>query len=134
MVTKTLCFKKGEEICVYHGEILTEQQLWARYGDAFAPYVITHDNGTIIDCARVRSFASMANQSTGNAVNAEHVSAGKKVIMYALKDIHDDEEIYVKYKAGPACPHVTLSHKTTSQKANLARLVNVKPSQGTVTK
>jgi hypothetical protein len=128
---KKVVFKRGEAICQYDGEVISEKELWSRYADAFAPYVIRHSNGTIIDCARLRSFASMANEAKGNQANARFDEIGRHVVLVATRDICDGDEIFTQYDAIPQPAHVNLSHKTTHQKANNARLTKVRPSQGT---
>ena len=92
-------FNANAEICPYQGEVLTRHQMDQRYGvDHTAPYGIRVNMAQNIyeDAAKYRGVGAMANS------DARHENAGFKIrnnriVLYALRDITDGQEIFVNY-------------------------------------
>lgn len=101
----TKCFLKGDYICVYTGDMLTERQFRAKYAEVSLERCYTfhfqHDSrNLVVDATNVCSFARMANHSW-KKFNAEMrrcvVNGVPYVVMFAAQDIKVGHEIRYNY-------------------------------------
>ena len=94
-----IIFRKGDKICNYNGEILTEDQLNERYGETTAPYAIELHKKKYSDGAIVRGIGTLLNNSTKSIANVRFSinKANTDVIIVAAKIIRNKKELYVNY-------------------------------------
>ena len=101
-------FKKGDAITTYDGELIHKQEVDRRYSDSeqvTAPYVysIGSSGENYIDAACTRGIGGMFNfkpytgRRNPNNVIARKVSNQNKVMLYALRDIDNGEEMFLDY-------------------------------------
>ena len=93
-------FKKGENIIIYEGEKINDEEIIRRYERKTAPYAIALKKNTKIDASLERSIASHTNHKRQNA-NCEFIVGrdnGQSCIkIRALKDIRNGQELFVNY-------------------------------------
>lgn len=96
-----LVFKPGNIICPYMGEKIDKEELDARYpGDITAPYVIAlRGTNKYEDAACERGIGSIINHKPKAEANAQLITKGRHAVVVALKNIYQDEEIFVFYSA-----------------------------------
>ena len=104
-------FKRGDVITPYIGEVITTQELDARYpgDDEVAPYVVSMRGDKHVDGACMRGVASLANDAIpgsrcvdGDAcvVNAQFDEGdGVYPWLVATGDIRDGDEVFASYGA-----------------------------------
>lgn len=101
-------FKKGDAITTYDGSLIDKHEVDRRYSDSqeiTAPYVfqIGTSGENYIDAACVRGIGGMFNfkpytgRRNPNNVYAKKVSNKNEVMLYASRDIHNGEELYLDY-------------------------------------
>ncbi len=101
-------FKKGESITTYDGELISKEEVDRRYSDSqqiTAPYVfqIGTSGNNYIDAACIRGIGGMLNfkpytgRRNPNNVKGRKVNGQNKVMLYAIKDIHNGDELYLDY-------------------------------------
>ena len=105
-------FKRGDMLCPYEGETLTDPEFNDRYGSSNAPYCIAGEqrnrNGETTktfdstDALRYRSVGSMANNKDSKETNAclrtiVESDGSHRYFIVAKKDILSGEEIYLYY-------------------------------------
>lgn len=91
-------FRKGDFIVDYDGQRVTAATVERRYGEWTAPYTVQNANleDGYEDAACRRGVGSIANQSKTRP-NAEFVSFGSRVALFALKAIRNHTEVLVDY-------------------------------------
>jgi hypothetical protein len=107
-----LVFRTNQRITPYVGEVLSEPELDARYGDGLAPYTervgvgMQGDPDVYVDGACLRGVASLANDAIADSTcttgkcetNAFFFSGdGNYPSLRASKYIYDGDEIFVSY-------------------------------------
>lgn len=96
-------FSKGEKICAYIGEQINDHELNQRYGELTAPYCVKYSKNKYIDGALIRGIGTLFNtNTTSNAKNKANLYLATRGTRYkigvkAIKDIKNNEEIYVSY-------------------------------------
>lgn len=91
-------FKRGDRICMYDGEIITQQVLDNRYGDSTAPYVVELRNHLYEDGALSRGVGSLINHKVRAQCNCR-LSANRdnKIQIIATKNIKNNTELFLNY-------------------------------------
>lgn len=87
----TLPLKKGDFIAEYTGELLTEEESDARGGK----YLMDAEDGWVLDGKDRTCVAHFINHSC--RPNCEAFAEGKRVFIYAIRDIAPGEEIGCDY-------------------------------------
>lgn len=95
--TKEIVFRKGQTIIEYQGEKITHHELEKRYGNKTGPYAITTTQDQIIDAACERSVGAIANHKASRHANAKFFTQNKSIILQAIKQIKNGDEIFVNY-------------------------------------
>jgi len=98
-------FKKGDVICRYEGEILTDQQIDQRYGDEYtAPYALEEKKNRNIDCSCKRGIGSLCNHSTTQdnvefrrGYTGRGVQRRNYINVKAKRIIYNRQELLVNY-------------------------------------
>lgn len=114
----SVIFKKGDWLCPYVGELISQATLDQRYGKGTqteAPYAAkVEGNNLYVDAARVRGWGAFANnpikRNKPNAefyVREEH-NQGYTLWLAAAVDIKNGKEILLDYNMGP----FTSTHST----------------------
>ncbi|KAI9199405.1 uncharacterized protein BJ171DRAFT_631935 [Polychytrium aggregatum] len=94
-------FKRGQVIIEYDGQPIPGQERQSRYGNTNAPYLVERriglNAGRYEDGACRRGIGTLANHSDDtNDVNAKLAQdRGVGVVLRALRDIHNGEEIFI---------------------------------------
>lgn len=98
-------FKKGEEVCPYYGEVLTQAQLDARYpGNTTAPYTF-HSGGAgtqskYLDSACFQTLGGKANVASGKKRNNAwftRTGSASAARIRAKRNLRNGEEVFVSY-------------------------------------
>lgn len=91
-------FERGDKIIAYDGEVVSSQMLSARYGRHTAPYgaPVRGSRNKYEDGACRRGAGTLANHCP-QRTNAELYPRGGRIILKALEDIHNGDEIYLDY-------------------------------------
>lgn len=102
-----IVFKPGDKIVDYTGEVLTKDEIDARFGKFTAPYAFEvlkkrgNNPGKIIDAACSRGVGSNVNHATGNRTNARfsiwYRDGQSHSSLKATKNIRNGDEILVNY-------------------------------------
>jgi hypothetical protein len=102
-----IVFKKGQKICNYEGEILTDEEINERYRGLTAPYAVALNNHEFIDSALERGVASTAN-TLPNHNNASFAidNRNKRASIRATRNIKQGEEILLSYGRSYKLPHI----------------------------
>lgn len=98
-----IIFRNGDVIGDYVGETINLPTLNQRYGiDHTAPYAVEVNKGVVEDCARVRGYIALTNDSlTARQANSKFRTNNRKtphrVQLVATKNIKNNTEILVNY-------------------------------------
>lgn len=97
---KKIVFKKGDNIAPYIGIRKGEHDMTLyQYGDKyFSPYLVRMSNTLDIDCARLRSAASLCNTDVKQKCNAKMCYDRKceyYPVVKAMKNIYEGDEIII---------------------------------------
>jgi len=105
---KNVVFKKGDRVCEYEGEVITQTELDKRYSFLTATYVMqsadtVDDNvpeNLYVDSACLRSIGAMINHSnTPNCVvQLQHTNNQTKLVVTATKQIKHKQELFINYE------------------------------------
>ena len=101
-------FKKGDSITTYDGEFIDKEEVDRRYTNSeevTAPYVysIGTSGNNFVDAACVRGVGGMFNfkpytgKRNPNNVIAKKIKNENKVMLYAIRDIRNGEEMFLDY-------------------------------------
>jgi SET domain-containing protein len=88
-------------IIEYDGELVTDDQLTQRYGEWTAPYALAyrigkHDKHE--DAACSRGLGAIVNHSSDPAkINAMYEVIKNRSVLTCVKDIANDEELFIDY-------------------------------------
>lgn len=94
-------FTRGQVICDYVGEVITQEELDDRYGDTdrtVAPYAIRVSAGRYIDGACRRGIAGVINHSADP--NVTFYRHQNRIRVRAVKNINHGTELKVRYRGG----------------------------------
>ena len=103
-----IIFREGQTIIRYHGEIINENELIRRYGQFTAPYGIRirENQNRYEDGAIERGVGSLINHSAneriincrfGVSTNNKNPELNDLIIVKAIKNIRNGQELYVNY-------------------------------------
>ena len=96
---KNPVFRKGEIIGSYDGELLSGSDFSKRYPhrNHITPYCMKLDNedGDVADSLFYRGVLAMIND--GPNTNTVAISDGAQIVIEALTDIYDGDELYLSY-------------------------------------
>ena len=108
---KKVVFKKGDEVCKYEGEVITQTELDKRYSFLTATYAMkcadtVDDNvpeNLYVDSAGLRSIGAMINHSnTPNCVVI--INDQNQLVVKANKQIRHNQELFINYEPGQVDP------------------------------
>jgi hypothetical protein len=97
---RQLVFRSGTEIIEYGGEQISKAELDSRYGKFTAPYAIEMGNRkkTYQDGACIRTIGTVINHDTiRQNVEFSQDNKGKRIIITAIKDIYNGDQLYADY-------------------------------------
>ena len=111
-------FEPNEEIVTYTGEVLTKDEIEARYGQDTAPYALRINRNHFIDAACARGTGSLINTNPGHNNARFKVSRTGKASIIATRRIPSGSELFVDY--GPRAdaliaPEPSISYSTSSR-------------------
>lgn len=95
-----IVFRKGDKVCNYEGEILSQQELTDRYALNTAPYGMTVSANRKIDSALRRGIGSMINHGTTQQQrNVAFILDNRRqtISLRATKNIRQNAQLYVSY-------------------------------------
>ena len=94
-----IIFRKGDKICNYNGELITEVELNNRYGDDTAPYAIELHRKRYSDGAIVRGVGTLLNHSTKAKSNVRFSikQDNSDITIVAIKNIKNGAELLINY-------------------------------------
>lgn len=105
-------FYRGDFICEYIGEVLTQNEVDERYGDTqdlTAPYVIQVSAHLYLDAACRRGLAGCINHST--TPNVQFYRYQNRIRCRAVRNINHGTELKANYRANYLMQH---NHKTVN--------------------
>lgn len=93
-----IVFKPHDRVCYYNGEVISEAELNARYGDSTAPYGIKRKHREYEDGAIQRGIGTLFNHKPRSQANCELKTNNQgKVVIMARKNIRNGHEMFVSY-------------------------------------
>jgi len=98
-----IIFRKGDVICEYNGDVISNVELYQRYANHTAPYAAFINGQTCIDGACKRGIANLVNRGNNNNRNLSSNSSlhvnnkTQKVKLYCDKNIKNNQEILCSY-------------------------------------
>jgi len=94
-----IIFRRGDKICNYNGELITEAQLNARYGDETGPYAVEMNRKRYSDGAFVRGVGTLLNHAIKVRANVEFSVKrdNSDVTIVATKNIKNGAELLINY-------------------------------------
>ena len=121
--SKDVVFRNNNYVCPYAGEIISKKTLEQRYGlrkhgqDNTAPYAIELAKHKFEDGALERGVGTLINHNPLKA-NVEFILDGKsnRVFLEAIKDIRNNEELYIDYGKEYKISEANVSSSTNNKK------------------
>lgn len=95
-----IIFKKGQRVCMFSGEIITQEVLEERYGNYTAPYALKLKRDVYEDGAKVVGIGALINHKPIAQANCKlSVSGGAngRGQILATKNIKNNSELFVNY-------------------------------------
>lgn len=126
-------FHKGQIVCDYGGEVVSEAELTRRYGNLTAPYGLAGvTKGYFEDAACLRGIGSMINHNAERAnVEYLHDLGQNKLVIRATKHIRDGEELFIDYGPDYVCNERGVTHSTILDE-NVNDDKNTRPARSSV--
>jgi SET domain-containing protein len=91
-------FRRGDAIIAYDGDLVTREEIDARYGDYTAPYGIEISRTRFEDGALHRGVGTLANHPAAPyRSNAQFSVKQRRVVLVATRTIRNHDEIFVNY-------------------------------------
>jgi hypothetical protein len=114
-------FKKGDRICYYNGEVLTEEQFNERYParNYTAPYTVELHNHQYEDGALQRGVGALINHKPSRHCNCKlSIGRNNRAQIIATKTIRNYEELFCNYGRGYKFNENGLETSTNNRKYN----------------